>query len=117
VADRNTAVLLNYRFSEGPLASLSLSLGVTRAGRRPGDTTPVNFTPLGVPTRPSFFVPAYTLVNFGVSYTHGRTTFRLNLDNVLDEAGYFQQAGGRVSGTGLSTAPGINVKFTTRIEF
>lgn len=117
VADRNSSILLNYRFREGPLASLSVSLGVTRAGRRPGDTTPVNFTPLGVPTRQSFFIPAYTLVNAGASYRVGRYTFRLNVDNALGDSGYFQQAGGRVSGTGLSTAPGRNLKFTVGVEF
>lgn len=117
VADRNSSLLLNYRFREGFLAPLSISLGITRAGRRPGDTTSVDFTPLGVPTKQSFTIQPYTLVNLAASTYWGRTTFRLNIDNLFDDAGYLQQAGGRVSGTGLSTAPGINVKFTTSIRF
>lgn len=117
VADRNAGILLNYRFHEGPLARLSLSAGVSYAGKRAGDSPAVNFTPLGVVTRHSFVIPAYTVTNLGAAYRWRNYLFRLNVDNLLDDKGYVQQAGGRVSGTGLSTAPGRNVKFTTTVEF
>ena len=51
VADHNGAVLLNYRFLDGPPARLSAFAGVTYAGSRAGDATSVNFTPLGVASR------------------------------------------------------------------
>ncbi len=117
VADRNSALLLNYRFREGSLANLSLHLGVTYAGKRAGDTTPVDFTPLGVITRQSFMIPAHTIVNFGASYRWGNYQLRINVDNLLDDEGYLQQAGGRVSGTGLSTAPGRNIKVALTVRF
>jgi iron complex outermembrane recepter protein len=117
VADRNSALLLNYRFRTGLLNNLSLTLGVIYAGERIGDTTPVDITPLGVITQPSFRIPAYTIVNVGAAYRWKNYRFRLNVDNVFDDSGYLQQAGGRVSGTGLSTAPGINVKISAMVEF
>ena len=117
VADRNSALLLNYRFREGRLNTLSLNLGVIHAGERVGDTTPVDFTPLGVVTQPSFKIPSHTILNFGASYRWRNQLFRLNLDNLLDDAGYLQQAGGRVSGTGLSTAPGFNARFSVTVHF
>jgi iron complex outermembrane receptor protein len=117
VADRNAGLLLNYRFHEGPLDGFSFNVGVTYSGRRAGDT-PVNFTPLNVVGQTSFFLKPYYVTNLGAAYRwHERYLFRLNVDNVLDDHGYLQQAGGRVSGTGLTTAPGINVKFSTSVGF
>jgi iron complex outermembrane receptor protein len=117
VADNNAALLLNYRFLEGDLKNLSLNLGVTYTGRRAGDT-PINFTPLGVVGQVSFFLkPSYN-TTIGASYRwHEKYFFRLNIDNPLDDKGYIVIAGGRVSGTGITTAPGTNVKFSTTLEF
>lgn len=117
VADRNTGLLLNYRFREGRLGGLSLTGGVSYSGRRAGDT-PINFTPLNVVGKTSFFLKPYYVSTLGAAYRwKGKYLFRLNLDNVLDDKGYLQQAGGRVSGTGITTAPGINVKFSTTVNF
>jgi len=117
VADRNTGLLLNYRFREGPLDGLSLTGGVSYSGRRAGDT-PINFTPLNVVGKTSFFLKPYYVTTLGAAYRwKGKYLFRLNIDNVLDDEGYLQQAGGRVSGTGITTAPGINVKFSTTVNF
>ena len=117
VADNNAALLLNYRFDGGALSGLALNFGVNYNGRRAGDV-PINFTPLGVVGKVSFFLePAYT-TTFGASYRmNERYSFRLIVDNVLDDKGYIAVAGGRVSGTGITTAPGINVKFSTTVEF
>jgi len=117
VADDNAALLLNYRFNAGAGQGLALTLGASYTGRRAGDT-PVNFTPLGVPGQVSFFLkPSYVTV-LGAAYRWGeRYVFRLNLDNVFDDAGYIQQAGARVSGTGISTAPGRNVKLSATVKF
>ena len=117
VAERNAAVLLNYRFREGSFDGLSLNAGVSYSGRRAGDT-PINFTPLNVIGKTSFFLKPYYVTTLGAAYRWKENyLFRLNIDNVLDDKGYIQQAGGRVSGTGITTAPGINVKFSTTINF
>ena len=117
VADRNGALLVNYRFHEGTFKHLALNAGVSYNGRRAGDTPAVNFTPLLVVAQPSFYVAPYYVTTVGVSYPWSRYMFRVNVDNVLDDKGYVQQAGGRVSGTGVSTATGINVKLSTTIQF
>jgi iron complex outermembrane receptor protein len=117
VADRNAALLLNYRWRLGGARRLSLSLGVNHAGARPGDAAGVNFTPLGIATKQSFKIPAYNVTTLGASYKWERFLVRLNVDNFLNDKNYLQQAGGRVSGTGLTTATGINVKFSTTVEF
>ena len=77
----------------------------------------MNFTPLGVATRQSFRIHAYNVTTFGTAYRWERYLFRLNVDNILDDKNYLQTAGGRVSGTGLATATGLNLKASTTLEF
>lgn len=117
VADDNAALLLSYRFLDGELKQLSLTLGVNYTGRRAGDT-PINFTPLGVVGKTSFYLKPVYAPTLGASYRWREKYFlRLNVDNPFDEKGHLIVAGGRVSGTGITTAPGINVKFSTTVEF
>jgi iron complex outermembrane receptor protein len=116
VADETASLLLNYRFNDGPFRGLSASFGVSYSGRRAGDAPPA-YTIAGVPARTSFYLKPYYVTNFNVAYTWRDYLFRLYVDNVLDDHGYIQQAGGRVSGTGITTAPGINVKFSTTWNF
>jgi Outer membrane receptor for monomeric catechols len=116
VADRSTALLLNYRFRHA-LEGLAITAGVSYSSRRAGDT-PIDFTPLNVVGQTSFFLKPCYVTTFGLSYRpDDRWLFRLNLDNVLDESGYIQQAGARVSGTGITTAPGLNLKLSTTLTF
>jgi len=116
VADRNTALLLNYRFRQN-LEGLAITAGVSYSGRRAGDT-PIDFTPLNVVGQTSFYLKPYYVTTLGLSYRpDDRWLFRLHVDNVLDDAGYIQQAGGRVSGTGITTAPGLNLKLSTTLTF
>jgi iron complex outermembrane recepter protein len=116
VADRNASLLLNYRFNQGTLKGLSLSLGGTYTGRRAGDAPPA-FTIANRPAQVSFYLkPQYT-TNFNATYSMDRYVFRLYVDNLLDKKGHLQIAGGRVTGTGLTTAPGINVRFSTTWKF
>lgn len=117
VADENAAFLLNYRFTDGDAKGLALNFGLTYSGRRAGDA-PINYTSLGVVGKTSFFLkPAYG-TTAGASYRwNDKYLFRLHVDNVLDDHGYLSVAGGRVSGTGITTAPGLNVKFSTTYSF
>ncbi len=117
VADNNAALLLNYRFSEGDFKGLALHFGVSYSGRRAGDA-PINYTALNVVGKTSFYLKPQYATMFGASYRwRDKYTFRLNIDNVFDDKGYINVAGGRVSGTGITTAPGMNVKFSTTVEF
>ena len=117
VADKIAALLLNYRVTDGEFKNLSLYLGVNYTGRRAGDTA-VNFTPLGVVGKVSFFLKPMYAPTIGASYKwNEKYLFRLNIDNPLDDKGYIMVAGGRVSGTGITTAPGINVKFSATVMF
>ena len=116
VADRNASLLLNYRFADGALKGLSLSLGSTYSGSRAGDAPPA-YTIASQPAQVSFYLKPYYTTTFNATYTMDKYIFRLYVDNVLDEKGYLQLAGGRVTGTGLSTAPGINVRFSTTWKF
>lgn len=117
VADNNAAVLLNYRFTDGTAKGLTLNFGVNYSGKRAGDTPP-NFTPLGLIGRTSFFLKPYYATTLGASYRWAdKYNVRLNIDNVFNQAGDIIVAGGRVSGTGITTAPGINFKLATTVEF
>lgn len=116
VADETASLLLNYRFREGAAKGLSFSFGVSYSGRRAGDAPPA-YTIAGVPAKTSFYLKPYYVTNFNATYAWKNYLFRLYVDNVLDDNGYIQQAGGRVSGTGITTAPGMNVKFATTVTF
>jgi iron complex outermembrane receptor protein len=120
VADHTSSLLLNYRIRDGAFKNLSLFAGVNYSGRRAGDT-PVNYMPApynNVIGKVSFYLKPYYATTLGGSYRLNETfLFRLVVDNVLDEKGYIQQAGGRVSGTGITTAPGMNVRFSTTLNF
>jgi iron complex outermembrane receptor protein len=118
VADNNAAVLLNYRFLDGAAKNLSLSLGVTYSGKRAGDVPDGNFTQLNVVKKVSFYLEPQYLTTLAANYRLNKTwSFQANIDNVLDDADYISVAGGRITGTGITTQPGINFRLTTRVDF
>ena len=118
VADNLGAVLLNYRFDDGDLKGLALGFGVTYTGRRAGDVPSTNYTPLRVVTQVSFYLKPSYQTTFSLRYNwKDKVIYRLTVDNVLDNKGYIVVAGGRVSGTGITTQPGTNVKFSTTFQF
>lgn len=118
VADRNASALVNYRFLDGGLKNLSVNFGVVYNGKRAGDVPDGNFTQLNVVKQVSFYLkPQYT-TTLGFNYKwNDRFTSRLTVDNVFDDKDYVSVAGGRISGTGLTTQPGRNVRLTTTITF
>ncbi|MDD2765682.1 MAG: TonB-dependent receptor [Opitutaceae bacterium] len=112
VPDKMANLLLNYHFSSGALKDLSVFAGVVHVGQTAGESN-TDFTSLGVPEQPSFFVPAWTVVNAGAGYKWGRFNFNLNVDNLLDKRFWWQPAGRN----SVSPYPGLTVRFTTRILF
>jgi iron complex outermembrane receptor protein len=120
VADNNASLLLNYRFTEGGAKGLSLNLGVTYSDKRAGDsaTDGGNFTQLNIVKQVSYYLKPQYLTMASASYrVNKHWSFQLNLDNLLDDADYISVGGGRVSGTGLTTQPGFNARFTTKYDF
>lgn len=118
VADDNATLLLNYRFGEGRLKGLSTIFGIVHNGRRAGDIPDGNFTQLNVVKKVSFYLkPQYTTtLGFNYKWSEKLTT-RLTIDNILDNKNHISVAGGRITGTGLTTQPGRNFRLTTSISF
>ena len=60
----------------------------------------------------------YAQVTIAATYKlNERYTFRLNVDNIADRKDYISVAGGRSWGSGLTTATGRNIRFTTTFNF
>jgi iron complex outermembrane receptor protein len=118
VADNTASALFNYRFDkDSGLKGLSLYAGVNYSGKRAGDI-PINFTPLGVVGQVSFYLKPEYVDTIGASYRmNDRVTFRLTIDNILDDKDYIAVAGARSWGSGLTTATGRNIRFTTTVNF
>ena len=118
VADDNASFLANYRFLDGSLRGLSVNAGLVYNGKRAGDVPDGNFTARNVVKQVSFYLePQYT-TTLGFNYKWNDTyTTRLTIDNVLDDKDYVSVAGGRISGTGLTTQPGRNIRLTTTINW
>ena len=117
VADNNASMLVNYRFKGGDLNGLTLNYGVSYSGKRAGDA-PTNYTPLNVVGKTGFFLKSQYVDTLGGTYRlNDRLTFRLNVDNIFDRKNYLAVAGGPFWGTGLTTAKGRNIRFTTTVKF
>ncbi|KXU34855.1 hypothetical protein AXK12_06335 [Cephaloticoccus capnophilus] len=117
VADHLAAAMLNYRLQDGALKGLSFTLGANYASERAGDIPVPDFTPLGVVTQTSFFVPSHTRWSAGASYQWSRYTLRLMVDNLTDKKNYFSGAGARFSQPGLASADGRNIRGTITVRF
>ncbi|MFZ5496985.1 MAG: TonB-dependent siderophore receptor [Verrucomicrobiota bacterium] len=118
VADDNASLLLNYRLADGRLKGLSTYLGVNYSGRRAGDIPDGNFTQLGVVKQVSFYLQPQYVTVLGFAYRwNERYHTRLVIDNVLDDKHHISVAGGRVTGTGITTQPGRNLRLTTTLNW
>lgn len=118
VADRNASALLNYRFLEGSLKGLTVNAGLVYNGKRAGDVPDGNFTQLNVVKQVSFYLKPQCTTTLGFHYKwNEQVSTRLVIDNVLDDADYISVAGGRISGTGLTTQPGINARLSATYNF
>jgi iron complex outermembrane receptor protein len=112
VPDTTSALLLEYRFLDGPLRNLDLFAGAVHDGNSAGETV-TGFTPLGIPEQPGFYVAPWTVYNAGLGYRWGRYHFNLNVDNLLDSR-FVWQPTGRNS---VSPYPGTTGRLTVSIHF
>jgi len=118
VAEKSAAVWGSYTFSEtGPLRGLSVGIGASYAGERPGDTDgpytspPPGFTP--VRKQPMFWMPSYTLVEASASYRFNKHWHaQLVVKNLLDKD-YFIGSFVR----SVHVGPPITPKLTLRYDF
>lgn len=118
VADNNASALLSYRFRDGSWNGLAVTVGVNYTDRRAGDIPSAGYTSLGVVEKVSFYLKPQYVNTVSISYRlNERFSFRLNVDNVFDEKNYLSVAGGRSWGSGLTTATGRNIRFTTTLNF
>lgn len=118
VADNNASLLLNYRFNDGAAKGLQLSFGASFSGKRAGDIPDGNFTQLNVVKKVSFYLEPHYVTTFSASYRLNKQWgLRLNIDNLFDDADYISVAGGRITGTGITTQPGLNLRLTTTYTF
>ncbi len=92
IAERTAAAWIDYAFGKtSPWRGLSVGLGIDYLGRRAGDVPASTPTSASTPNhlimpQPSFWLPARTLLNLGVTYRFDRHwKVQLNVDNLLDE--------------------------------
>jgi outer membrane receptor protein involved in Fe transport len=111
VPDTTSALLLEYRFTTGPLTHLDLFAGGIHNGNSAGETV-TGFTTLGVPEQPGFYISGWTVYNAGAGYRWGRYHFNLNVENLLNSK-FIWQPSGRNS---VSPYPGTTVRFTTTVR-
>ncbi len=89
--EKSGALLLNYQFArDSSLTGLTLGLGITYLGDRPGDAasgvTAASTADNIIPVQPSFYLPSRTLVNLNAAYRFNENwKAQLNIDNALNE--------------------------------
>ncbi|MGA9875330.1 MAG: TonB-dependent receptor, partial [Solirubrobacteraceae bacterium] len=112
IPDETANALLDYRIGAGAFRRLSLIFGVQHNGDVAGETV-TGFTSLGIPEKPGFYLPGWTVENLGLSYPWRKFRLELNLDNALD-ARFPWQPAGRNS---ISPYPGRAVRLRTAYHF
>jgi len=117
ISDSLGAALVNYHFNEGALKGLSVYAGFSYVGEMAADSPGVDFTPLGVVTQNSIYIPSQTTWNAGASYAWSRYHLRLTVDNLTDKKDYVTGSGGRFSQSGIRTATGRNIRLAATVKF
>jgi hypothetical protein len=114
IPDTTTNLLLKYDFRSGDLKGAGMFLGVTHVGTAAGEIPPGSgLTPLGVVSQVSFYVPARTILNAGVSYAWKQYRFNLNVENLANKVTVWQGSGRN----SLSPFPSTTVRLTTTLRF
>jgi iron complex outermembrane receptor protein len=115
-AEKMGSVFLRYEFKSGSLDGLSFGLGADYLGKRAGDqasglssaSTSTNI----IPNQPSFYLPARTLADANVTYSRGRWSYRLAVNNVFDKIDYVS-----LSRTQVYVANPRNVSASVTLKF
>ncbi len=112
-AEEAWSVFARYSFLEdSPLSGLAVGVGVDHSSDTAGDNAS-GFTPAGVARKPSFYLPARTLVNLSIDYAFTpEWQLQLNVDNALDEEYLAASLGRGVVWPGSST--NVKARLTRR---
>lgn len=91
-AEKSASAFIHYRFKGGTLDGLAAGLGANYLGKRAGDQasglTSASTDTVIIPNQPSFYLPARTLTDANLSYTRGKVTYRLAVNNLFDKVDY-----------------------------
>jgi len=91
VAQSEGSVYANYKFTDGSFKGLSFGAGFEHVGRRAGDAPTTGSTAAGTAAhpivfQPTFWLPAYNVVNLTASYRiNSNWMIRGYIDNLLNE--------------------------------
>lgn len=91
-AEQMGAVYMRYEFKNGTLDGLAFGVGANYLGKRAGDqasglaaaSTSTNV----IANQPSFYLPERTLADANITYTRGRWSYRLAVNNIFDKEDY-----------------------------
>lgn len=116
-AEKSAAAWARYEFQGAGWKGFSVSIGANWLDARPGDaasgltaaSTPAN----PIPNRPSFYLPARTLVDLSAGYVRGPWTYQANIDNVFDQR-YLMASLSRLA---VWAGPGINLRASATYRF
>ena len=111
IPDNMANLLLDYHRSTGALKGSDVFVGATHTGDYAGETV-TNFTALGVPEQPGFYIPAHTIVNAGAGYKIGRYKYNLNVNNALNTHTWWMGQ----ARSSLAPYPGINFIFSVKVH-
>lgn len=106
VAEHTLSVMGRYKFTEAPLKGLSISLGMSHLDKRAINDNSGSQVFYG-------YLPERNLVDATFSYETKKTTYQLNIDNLLNEKYIY------ASRSSLVQVPGapINVRFSVSYRF
>lgn len=113
-AEEAWSALVHYDFGkESQLRAFSFSIGADYLGERAGDDAS-GFTPAGVARKPTFYLPARTLVSMSLAYQPDRQwRAQLNIDNLLDS----EYLGASLSRGIVWPGTPLNVRLKLSFEF
>lgn len=116
-AEKSAAAWARYEFQSAALKGFNVSIGANWLDARPGDAasglTAASTPAVPIPNRPSFYLPARTLVDVSAGYVLGPWTFQANVDNVFDKR-YLMASLSRFA---VWAGPGVNLRASVTYRF
>ena len=111
------AAWLYYSLRQGPLQGLSFGASYSYQGKRPGDTasgvTAASTPTDQIPNQPTFYIPAYALVNLSAAY-HFDHHWKISLfvDNVLNRTYYAESLNRNAVYPGIPINPRGSISYS-----
>jgi iron complex outermembrane receptor protein len=116
-AEKSGAAWMRYEFLTGDLKGVNVSIGTNYSAEKPGDAasgfTAASTSTNLIPSLPSFYLPARTLVDLSVGYVRGVWSFQANVDNVFDK----RYLAASLNRNLVWAGPGINLRTSATYRF